>query len=256
MVGEAILSQSKEDESEIIKEKFCSTSEDSVKVQVLTVLPKSWSLKRIQTEFGASNFMARKAKELVKEKGVLSTPDPKPGHCIAKKTIELVVAFYESDTSSRMMPGKKDFISVKQAQGRVHIQKRLILCNLKELYRKFKDEHPSESIGFSKFANLCPKHCILAGAKGTHLHHVKLMLIDAKLHELTPSDGLNLKTYHHCLAKQICKPPLPECYLAACSACPGTEAFKEHLITALDESMIDSVTYKQWTTVDHSTLKQ
>lgn len=67
--------------------------------------------------------MARKAKQLVKEKGVLSTPDPKPGHCIAKKTIELVVDFYESDNSSQMMPGKKDFISVKQAHGRVQIQK-------------------------------------------------------------------------------------------------------------------------------------
>ena len=81
------------------------------------------------------------------------------------------------------------------------------------------------------------------------------MLIGAKLHELTSSDGLNLKTYHHCLAKLICNPPLPECYLGACSACPSTEEFKEHLITALDESMIDSVTYKQWTTVDRSTLK-
>lgn len=42
-------------------------------------------------EIGASNFMAQRAKQLD-----MSTPDSKPGHCIAKKSIDLVVGFYES----------------------------------------------------------------------------------------------------------------------------------------------------------------
>ena len=37
------------------------------------ILPKSWSIDKIQAEFGASNFMVRKAKQLVKNKGVLSS---------------------------------------------------------------------------------------------------------------------------------------------------------------------------------------
>ena len=85
----------------------------------------------------------------------MPTPDPKPRHCIAKKSIDLVVGFYECDNSSRMMPGRKDFVSVKQVHGQVQIQKRLILYNLKELYRHFKDEYPSENIGFSKSKALC-----------------------------------------------------------------------------------------------------
>ena len=221
MIGEA--STTTEDGSEIIeqlKEKFHSTSERSIKVQVLTVLPKRWSVRKIQTEFDTSNFMARRAKQLVKEKGVLSSPNPKPGHCIAKKkTTELVVGFYESDNSSRMMPGKKDFVSVKQAHGRIQIQKRLVLCNLKELYQQFKAEYPFEGIGFSKFADLRPKHCVLAGARGTHsvcvctIHqNVKLMLLGAKLDELPTTDDTPLNSYHHCLARLICNPPLPECY--------------------------------------------
>jgi len=40
--------------------------------------------------------------------------------------------------------------------------------NLKEAYQRFKEKHPMEKIGFSKFADLCPKHCVLAGASGTH----------------------------------------------------------------------------------------
>ena len=72
-------------ESEILQqlmEKFHSTAENSVKVQILTRLPKSWSISKVQAEFVASNFMAWKAKQLVKEKGVLSSPDPRPGHTI------------------------------------------------------------------------------------------------------------------------------------------------------------------------------
>ena len=71
MIGEDSKSS---DELEIIqqlKEKFQSTSE---RTQILMVLPKSWSIRRIESEFGVSNFMARTAKKLVREKGILSTP--------------------------------------------------------------------------------------------------------------------------------------------------------------------------------------
>ena len=56
------------DESEMLlqlKEKFQSTSNRSEQFQILTVLPKSWTRRRIQDEFGISDYMARKSKELV-----------------------------------------------------------------------------------------------------------------------------------------------------------------------------------------------
>ena len=104
------------------------------KVQILTILPKSWPIRKIQSEFGAANYMAQKAKDLVREKGVFATPNPKLGHLIAPKTADLVRGFYESDDVSRIMPGKKGFVSVKQGEQRVHIQKRLVLSNLREVY--------------------------------------------------------------------------------------------------------------------------
>ena len=64
---------------------------------MLTIVPKSWSLRKIESEFGASNFMPRKAKQLVREKGILSTPNPKPGRSLPQTSIEVVVHFYESD---------------------------------------------------------------------------------------------------------------------------------------------------------------
>ena len=45
---------------------------------------------------------------------------------------DLVTAFYCDDENSRQMPGKKDFVSMKR---NVHMQKRLILCNLKRRCR-------------------------------------------------------------------------------------------------------------------------
>ena len=183
---------SKSEDSEIIrqlKEKFQSTSERSIQVQILTILPQSWSIRKIETEFGVSNFMARTAKKLVREKGILSTPNPKPSHSITQTKVDMVVSFYESDESSRLMPGMKDFVSVKQPDGkRVHIQKRLILSNLRELYQNFKEKHPAASIGFSKFAELRPKHCILAGASGTHsvcLYHPPKCQVNAACFEAT-----------------------------------------------------------------------
>ena len=46
-----------------------------------------------------------------------------------------------------MMPGKKDFVSVRSEEGRVHVQKRLVLTNLKEVYLLFKERFPTEKIG-------------------------------------------------------------------------------------------------------------
>ena len=264
VIGDAHHSDSKSDESEIIeqlKDKF-STAGRSEKVQILTVLPKSWSIKRIEDEFGTSNFMARKAKQLVKEKGILATPDPKPGPNLSQTAIDLVGSFYESDDISRMMPGKKDYVLVRKGGSRVHVQKRLVLCNLKEMYQLFKDNHPNEKIGFSKFVSLRPKHCVLAGTSGTHsvcvctIHqNVKLMMHGVKLPELVSSDATCFETYHHCIANTICNPPQPTCYFGKCNECSGTDHLKESLTLLLDRNMIDNVTNQQWIAVDWSTLE-
>ena len=75
------------DEGEIIlqlKEKFQITKR-SEQLQILTVLPRSWTRKQIQSEFGVSDYMARKYKQLVLEKGILSSPDPSlVPHCHLK----------------------------------------------------------------------------------------------------------------------------------------------------------------------------
>ena len=53
-------------------------------------------------------------------------------------TVNLVKDFYDI---SRILPGKKDFVSVRQGDQRVYVQKRLLLGNLKKMYQQFKKKH-------------------------------------------------------------------------------------------------------------------
>ena len=62
---------------------------------------------------------------------------------------EEIVSFYEDDKIFRIMPGKKDYVSI----GRnIHKQKRLLPVNLKGLQTIFKSKYPPRQIGFSKFS--------------------------------------------------------------------------------------------------------
>ena len=67
-----------------------------------TVLPKVWPVRKIQSEYGASNYMAWKVKSGQGE-GNPATPYPKLGHPLAPKN---TCDFYKSDDVSRMM-GRK-----------------------------------------------------------------------------------------------------------------------------------------------------
>ena len=80
-----------------------------------------------------------------------------------------MIAFYQEDEYSRILPGKKDFKSVKGPDGkRQHVQKRLLLLNLNELYQNYKARYPNDKIGLSKFCALRPPYCITVGSRDTH----------------------------------------------------------------------------------------
>jgi hypothetical protein len=51
--------------------------------------------------------MIRRAKQLVMDHGIMSSPYPKPGKILNKVTVEVIKSFYNSDEVNRVMPGKK-----------------------------------------------------------------------------------------------------------------------------------------------------
>ena len=121
-----------------LKEKFAVASSRSEKLTILTILPKSWSVAKMMSEFGVTKYMASSAKKLVENKGMLSSPNSKAGKTLSQDTLELVKSFYNHDDVSRVMPGIKDALSCRNEDGKkVRVPKRLVLCNLNRLYAKF-----------------------------------------------------------------------------------------------------------------------
>lgn len=135
--------------------------------------------------------MAEKSKNLKALKGVLADTTSKAGKKLPEITVKKIIDFYNSDYCSRMMPGMKDVVYVKVDGKRSLVQKRLLLFNLKDLYTHYKELN-AHKVSFSKFAQLRPKECVLAGASGTHsvcvctIHqNCELMLEAINLNELT-----------------------------------------------------------------------
>ena len=120
-------------------------------------------------EFNCSEREAREAKDLVANSRIFSIPAKKRGKLLPADTVNSVKSFYERDDVNRIMPYLKDYLSIKQSNGkRQHIQKRLLLGNLNELYNLYKRENEYVNIGFTKFTELRPPYCILPGSSDTH----------------------------------------------------------------------------------------
>ena len=124
----------------------------------------------------------RTARELKKIKGIIAKPVQKQGKVTSQNTIHLELRMYEDDGFSRQVPGKKDYFSIAKV---VHKQKRIVLCNLREMYVAFKEKYPNFELGFSKFCTFRPKFCVLAGSSAAHsvcvcsIHQNVILLVDA-----------------------------------------------------------------------------
>ena len=95
---------------------------------------------------------------------------------------------------------------------------------------------PEMKIGFSTFAQLRPRQCIVAGAAGTHLVCVCMLHQNIKL-MMTGGESLTdgeLKHYQHFTAAIQCNPPNIECYSGNCGQCPGTEPLRVSLQAAFN----------------------
>lgn len=171
---------------------------------------------------------------------------------------------------------------------KVYHQKRLILCNIRELFHLYREYNPNDKIGLSSFAMLRPKHCVLAGSTGTHtvcvcaMHqNIKLMMIgmlwvnnfhevriyvnscisllfpiiiDSNLKTLTRDTRYPLDHYSNCIDFKVCYDTTPECYLRTCKHCPRIDTLHSIIKNALVENDIDMIYCKQWISKPRSSL--
>ncbi|KAJ8034998.1 hypothetical protein HOLleu_22068 [Holothuria leucospilota] len=144
-----------------------------------------------------------------------------------------------------MCPGKKEFVSVKTAGGRVHMQKRLLLFNLGEVHRLFVAE-TNIDISRSNFCELRLKHIVpmSAGDQDVCLcrYHENINMMVTSLNKVVP---LLPASADEVLNATVCSMENEECVNRQCPTC-GTDNLDELFAT----SDIIPVTFYQWTNVD------
>lgn len=194
-----------------VKEKLL-TANRKTSQQLLTIGPTSWTPYYAAKFFHVSRQLVEKSRELREKHGICSTPSYAPKSSITDEMKKIVEDFYCDDMYSRMMPGKKDYVSLGHGQ---HMQKRLILCNLRELYTEFKKKHPetAKKVGKPTFISLRPKWCVVAGSAGTHNVCVCETHQNAKL--LLRALGLS-PSIRDIIPLAVCAQSNRECKLSVC----------------------------------------
>ena len=89
------------------------------KIKIRTITTESWLIVKAASYFSVSEYLIRQARELKKIHGILRKNRGKP---LPASTAEKVQFFFEDDAHSRLMPGRKDFVTIKK---NVHKQKKI-----------------------------------------------------------------------------------------------------------------------------------
>ena len=84
--------------------------------------------------------MVKAAKKLKTKSGILALPERNAAEKLSEHVKEKMLKFYEHEAFSRTCPEKKDFVSVHIGAKKVHMQKKLRLVNLRELFVEYKKE--------------------------------------------------------------------------------------------------------------------
>lgn len=239
-----------------LKEKFESVPSRSEKIQILSILPKSWKASKIQEEFGVPKYMAEQVKAIVaKHDTILCGPEKKLG---SKKlddaTILAVTKFYLEEIS-RECPGMRECVIVSGENGQKEKKPRLlVLMNLKEAYIEFQNKYPQHKIGFSKFAELRPKQCVLALEKyGTHTtcvceyhQNFKLMLTGLQRVDMFK----DVESFRQLLELTMCRPITDKCQIGDCGNCIRIrDEFLQNMQKDFDDQMLEAFSFKQWSKI-------
>ena len=200
--------------------------------------------------------MAEQVKAIVeKHDTILCGPEKKLG---SKKlddaTILAVTKFYLEEIS-RECPGMRECVMVSDENGQKEKKPRLlVLMNLKEAYTEFQNEYPQHKIGFTKFAELRPKQCVLALEKyGTHTtcvceyhQNFKLMLTGLQRVDMFK----DVESFRQLLERTMCRQITNKCQIGDCDNCVRIrDEFLQKVQQDFDDQMLEAISFKQWSKI-------
>lgn len=230
------------------------------KIFLLSTLPESWNSLRIEKEFDLPRSICKKVEDLVKIHGHGVRIDSRPARYNVDRTMdEAIIKFYQDDEHSRLLPGKKDCVTVGQGKDREKKQKRLLLLNLSEAYHKFKSEMSTDSVSFSKFCLLRPKECVLAGSSGTHsvcvcMIHQNIYLMCQPLYQMM---GCRFKNDKELLQTISCSRRSFDCSLNKCNDCDmKMQQTFDNMEKYFDDNDVENITFSAWSMQDRCSLNK
>lgn len=214
-------------------------------------LPKSPRRKRAVVQNLAEKFGCFSAKDS-------ANPTPR-ATALDSEIATKVISFYESDTISRQLPGRKDFVTEKDHEsGKKRMtQKKILIMTVMEAYKLFKQENVGIKLGKSKFAALRPQHVRPVSDKDLNVcccryHENADLLIGGfrKVWKKLPPDLDRLVSAVTC-SEDI------SCYFGECDNCKdinnAIERYKDCETDNLDDTC---VCYYQWNSTNHKELIQ
>ena len=128
-------------------------------------------------------------------------------------------------------------------------QKRLLFCNLTELYAIFQEKFHNSKVGFSKFCALRPKRCKTIGSSGSH------SVCACAIHQniILACYPLNLD-YKDLINKVVCSNPNKLCVVHHCPNCQRKNNFIKYLYQIISGNTEDEIDFHQWESTDRTTI--
>lgn len=168
-----------------------------------------------------------------------------------------IIDFYLDDANTMLCSGIIECISVKKpGESSEKIQKRLVLYDLKDLYKNWIEKTQSKVIPcFAFFVSLKPTECLTAGKPGTHNICVCAAHQNFKLKLASVRSDLH---YKQLIEFGVCSTEKEKCMLYSCSDCKTKDNIKLFLRSDINVEDTKIIHYMQWTqdTKDDEKLKR
>lgn len=206
----------------------------------------------------------RKARALVRrlaeEKAfsAIASPPKKHKASLEDESETLIKNFYCRDDISRVAPGKKDYVIIRDREnGKEKVQKRNLLMTIKEAYFVFKSEYPTIVVGKSKFFSLRPKVDLPLSELSQNVclckYHENFNLLLVACCDM----GLPItKCTSDFVTKVVCSDSNVDCMLTGkCSVCGSCKLFDEHVASFDNDILAEHTTWYQWQAEETRTVK-
>nr|XP_042913577.1 uncharacterized protein LOC122273608 [Parasteatoda tepidariorum] len=179
---------------------------------------------------------------------------PLPKSRISKIDVKLeeqVKAFYEKDSISYQAPGTKDFVIVRDFEGKkTKVQKKYLCTTLGEAHEMFKNDNPGIKIGRSKFSELRPSHICLRHETPANLclciyhENVRLLLEGISFFPNSTSDFIKVI---------ICANPTEQCYYQTCNSCENLKNL-QIVVENSEKNLDEDIKLFQWMKDENNAL--